>query len=209
MILTDRNFNTSFYDPAGGGDPVLYQHLFYKFSFHLDVILEGSSFSLMTTVLVSSDFYSHYYKLNSKCYGIKKQPSPEFLTWLIGFSEGDGSFIKANRGDLYFVITQDTRDKQVLEYIQRELNMGKVINQGKSTSRFIVQDKLGLYLLCLIFNGHIRTPDKLKSFNEFLSCFNLNIKKSSRKLKEFKLNSNIFETLKPYENPIEMTLKDN
>ena len=28
MLLTDRNFNTSFYDPAGGGDPVLYQHLF-------------------------------------------------------------------------------------------------------------------------------------------------------------------------------------
>ena len=28
MLLTDRNFNTSFYDPAGGGDPILYQHLF-------------------------------------------------------------------------------------------------------------------------------------------------------------------------------------
>jgi len=28
MLLTDRNFNTSFFDPAGGGDPVLYQHLF-------------------------------------------------------------------------------------------------------------------------------------------------------------------------------------
>lgn len=28
MLLTDRNFNTSFYDPRGGGDPVLYQHLF-------------------------------------------------------------------------------------------------------------------------------------------------------------------------------------
>jgi len=31
MLLTDRNFNTSFYDPVGGGDPVLYQHLFWFF----------------------------------------------------------------------------------------------------------------------------------------------------------------------------------
>jgi hypothetical protein len=46
--------------------------------------------------------------------------------------------------------------------------MGKVITQGKTTSRFIIQDKLGLYLIALIFNGNIRTPDKLKSFNEFI-----------------------------------------
>ncbi len=28
MVLTDRNFNTSFFEVAGGGDPILYQHLF-------------------------------------------------------------------------------------------------------------------------------------------------------------------------------------
>jgi len=28
MLLTDRNFNTSFFDPVGGGDPVLFIHLF-------------------------------------------------------------------------------------------------------------------------------------------------------------------------------------
>lgn len=29
MLLTDRNFNTTFFDPSGGGDPILYQHLFW------------------------------------------------------------------------------------------------------------------------------------------------------------------------------------
>jgi cytochrome c oxidase subunit 1 len=31
MLLTDRNMNTSFFDSAGGGDPILYQHLFLFF----------------------------------------------------------------------------------------------------------------------------------------------------------------------------------
>lgn len=221
MLLTDRNFNTSFYDPAGGGDPILYQHLFCqvalllnknKLNMEIDPDkkkLSGVVSSNLRLNNLDSDKFKKYYQLNSQCYGKIKQPSSEFLNWLIGFSEGDGSFIKSSRGDLYFVITQDSRDKQVLFYIQKELNMGKVISQGKTTSRFIIQDKLGLYLISLIFNGNIVTENKLKSFNKFLNHLNVNILKPSRKISTFGLNKSIFNIIEPFNKTIDLSLKNN
>jgi cytochrome c oxidase subunit 1 len=28
MLLTERHVNTTFFDPASGGDPILFQHMF-------------------------------------------------------------------------------------------------------------------------------------------------------------------------------------
>jgi len=68
---------------------------------------------------------------------------------------------------------------------------------------------LGLYLISLIFNGNIRIPEKLSSFNKILNILNKNINKPSRKLKEFDLKFDYFEFIYPCNSLREITLNDN
>ncbi len=215
-MLTDRNFNTSFFETAGGGDPILFQHLFLR-----GTLIKYFTISILVITILSMSWYQAecslqqvYFKSNliltksklnystltdkfdlSKFYGKFAiylpndiPPSENFLTWFIGFTEAEGSFIINNRGDLGFVITQSNTDIKVLEFIKETLGLGKVIAQSVHTSRYVTQNKKEIELFIHLFNGNLILPNRKVKFEKFIKGFNIWVSKGRIKLNtvEFK-----------------------
>ena len=140
----------------------IYKHI-SKNSTYTDMTLEKEEikFSL-----------SSFYKKHRAYLPNNISPSSNFLSWFVGFTEGEGSFIVNNRGDLSFVVVQSTSDIKVLCYIQETLDFGKVITQSVKTSRYVIQNKREIEIIIALFNGNIILPTRKNQLNNFIKGFN-------------------------------------
>nr|YP_010003154.1 hypothetical protein JXY92_mgp10 [Ulva torta]AZP40266.1 hypothetical protein [Ulva torta] len=106
------------------------------------------------------------------CHNVKVDTT--FLIWLIGFVEGDGSFI-ISHNKVYFDLTQDLKDINLLYEIKSVLGFGKILtrtDKHRNVGVFYITGKHNFIRLAHLFNGNLITNHKKHQFKAWLNVLN-------------------------------------
>lgn len=100
---------------------------------------------------------------------VLKAVDPTFLTWFIGFSEGDGAIL-CYRNKPLFVLTQ--KERKVLIRIKDTLGFG-LVKDYKGYSRYYVTNLNDLKTLTILFNGNLLLNHRKTQLKHWCNVFNI------------------------------------
>lgn len=97
--------------------------------------------------------------------------SPEFFSWFVGFTEGDGSFFISGER-LFFTITQ--QDAPLLYCLRTQLGFGRVYSDTlyPDIKRYVVTDQSHIRILIDIFNGNLLLKKTNTRFSKWVHAYN-------------------------------------
>ena len=97
----------------------------------------------------------------------RTQISSHWLSWFIGFSEGDGSLITSKFGVPCFVITQ--KEPDILYSIRNKLGFGETkYDKSANCYRYVVRDLTSIIKLIFIFKGNLFLDHRINQLNNWI-----------------------------------------
>jgi len=107
-----------------------------------------------------------------------KQNSAQFFQWLVGFTDGDGTFSivrQNNRWSLTFQISQSTYNLRILHYIKNQLGVGSIfVESNRNMAHFRIRDmKIISSVIFPIFNQYPLLTSKYHNYIKFVKAYDI------------------------------------
>lgn len=141
-------------------------------------LFSSNTQSASETTRETSFNFSGFRLYYEKLFGNPAQSlSDNWLTWFIGFVEGDGAIQVYGNGRVRFVLTQ--KESAILYYIQKKLGIGivKHFPQGRSGNkndfyRLVVDNPSHILLLAFLFNGNLAMAHRIQQLYLWIQSLN-------------------------------------